>query len=254
MKNTGRKTLSVVIPCYNEERTLHTLLTRVLTVPLSVERELIIVNDGSTDNSAGIIRQFISDHPQADIKYIEQSNGGKGSAVRNGIKHSTGDCLIIQDADLEYDPNDYQRCIDPIPENKVQVVYGSRVRRKGNRCSALRFYLGGLAVTIFTNMLFHSRLTDEPTCYKTFAGDLIRALEFENNDFAWEPEVTCKLLRLGYQIAEVPISYIPRHIAEGKKIRWQDGAKAFWVIWCMRFANLKDCKHLQKKHIDSPQK
>ena len=241
------KLLSVIIPCYNEERTIATLLENVLAAPLAIDRELVIVNDGSTDTSDKIIRQFMQNHPAVPIKYIEQANSGKGAAVRTGIKASCGDCLIIQDADLEYDPKDHQRCIEPILQGRAQVVYGSRVRQKGNRCSALRFYLGGLAVTWFTDLMFAARLTDEPTCYKTFDGDLIRALEFENNDFGWEPEVTCKLLRLGYKIVEVPVSYIPRHIAEGKKIRWQDGAKAFRIIWQWLFRSMKKYVHLRKK-------
>jgi len=248
-----RQTLSVIIPLYNEERTLRTLLEKVLDVPLSIDRELVIVNDGSVDSSADIVHAFTVAHPEARIKYLERSNGGKGAAVRDGIRASSGDYLIIQDADLEYDPADYQRCIEPLLTGECFIVYGSRIRRKGNKYSALRFYLGGLAVTKFINLLFGCRLTDEPTCYKTFHGDLIRALEFENNDFAWEPEVTCKLLRLGYAIHEVPISYAPRCFAEGKKIRWYDGLKAFMTTLKWRFAGMKKFAHLQKSVYIPPE-
>ena len=247
MENLSKKTLSIVIPLYNEERTLAFLLEKVLNAPLNIDREIILVNDGSTDSSKSIAMKFIREHPAARIKYLERPNGGKGAAVRDGINASSGEFLIIQDADLEYDPCDYQRCIDPLLQGRTHVVYGSRERQKGNGYSVLRFYLGGLAVTWFINILFGCTLTDEPTCYKTFYGDLIRALDYENNDFGWEPEVTCKLLRLGYRIVEVPVSYTPRHFAEGKKIRWHDGAKAFLISLKWRFSSMKEFEHLRKK-------
>ena len=254
MNLSENKTLSVVIPLYNEADTVEELLQKVLTAPLSIDRELVIVNDGSSDASGTVIHSFVRQHPEVRIKYLERINGGKGAAVRDGIRASTGDYLIIQDADLEYDPADYQRCIEPLMQNKVQVVYGSRVRQKGNKYSALRFYLGGLAVTWFINLLFFCKLTDEPTCYKTFDGDLIRNLDFDCNDFGWEPEVTCKLLRLGYRIAEVPIAYFPRSFAEGKKIRWYDGAKAVFISLKWRFAGMKKFAHLRKSVYISQRK
>ena len=238
--------LSVVIPVYNEESTLAELLERVSAVSLPVKRELLIVDDGSRDRSAEIARNFIESHPQLECKLITRSNGGKGAAVRDGIAASTGSVVIIQDADLEYDPNDFNQCIAPILAGDCAVVYGSRERQKGNAFSDWRFYLGGLAVTWFINLLFGVHLTDEPTCYKTFRGDLIRDLEFENDDFGWEPEVTCKLLRLGYRIAEVPISYAPRDFACGKKIRAKDGLKALLISLQWRFKSMKKYCHLRK--------
>lgn len=246
MNSTAEK-LSVIIPVYNEERTLALLLKKVANAPLPIAREIVIVNDGSTDSSDEIIRCFTAGNPDLEIKYLCQPNGGKGAAVRTGIAASTGSVVIIQDADLEYEPAEYIRCIEPIISGRSDVVYGSRERKKHNAYSDWRFYLGGLAVTWFINLLYGVRLTDEPTCYKTFSGDLIRALAFENNDFGWEPEVTCKLLRLGYRIEETAVSYTPRHFAEGKKIRWKDGVKAFRISWQWRFRNLKKFENLKKK-------
>jgi len=238
--------LSIVIPVYNEERTLGLLLEKVAATPLSIAREIVIVNDGSRDSSGDIIGRFMAQNHDFEVKYLSRENGGKGAAVRDGIAAATGSIIIIQDGDLEYEPRDFQRCIDPILSGRCDVVYGSRERQKGNGYSQLRFYLGGLAVTWFINILYLSLLTDEPTCYKTFRSSVIRELEFENNDFGWEPEVTCKLLRLGYRILEVPVSYTPRHIAEGKKIRWHDGLKAFMITLKWRFKSMKKFQHLRK--------
>ena len=238
--------LSIVIPVYNEERTLALLLEKVAAAALPIAREIVIVDDGSCDRSEEIAQKFMAQKYDFEVKYLKRSNGGKGAAVRDGIAASTGSIVIIQDGDLEYEPNDFARCIEPILAGKYDVIYGSRERKKGNGYSNLRFYIGGLAVTWFIDILFFARLTDEPTCYKTFRGDLIRALEFEYNDFGWEPEVTCKLLRLGYKIGEVGISYTPRHIAEGKKIRWHDGVKAFMITLKWRFKSMKKFKALRK--------
>ena len=246
VQKTAEK-LSIVIPVYNEERTLSLLLEKVAAAPLSIDREVIIVNDGSIDQSEEIVRKFMAQDHAFEVKYLRRNNGGKGAAVRNGIAASTGSVLIIQDGDLEYEPNEFERCIEPILSGEYQVIYGSRERKKHNGYSNLRFYLGGLAVTWFIDILFGCNLTDEPTCYKTFCGDLIRALDYENDDFGWEPEVTCKLLRLGYKIKEVGISYTPRHIAEGKKIRWHDGLKAFMITLKWRFCSMKKFEHLRKK-------
>ena len=239
--------LSIVIPVYNEERTLGLLLEKVAAAPLDIPREVVIVNDGSIDSSDRIIKNFMAMDHDFEVKYLQRTNGGKGAAVRDGIAASSGSIIIIQDGDLEYEPSEYSRCIAPILADASQIVYGSRERKKGNGYSQLRFYLGGLAVTWMVNLLYFTLLTDEPTCYKVFRSRLIKALEFENDDFGWEPEVTCKLLRLGYKIAEVPVSYTPRHVAEGKKIRWQDGLKAFKIILQWRFADLNKFNHLRKK-------
>ena len=231
------KKLSIIIPCYNEERTVSTALDMVLAAPLSISKELVIVNDGSTDHSELEIKKWIDLHKsECEIKYLKKENGGKGSAVRMGIENSSGDIVIIQDADCEYDPCDYEKCIQPILNGETQVVYGSRERDVRNRTkSSWFFYLGGLSVSLLFNLLYGTSLSDEPTCYKTFDGDLIRSIKFRNNKFGWEPEVTAKLLRMGFNIVEVPISYHPRKINEGKKIRLKDGIEALWLTFIYRF-------------------
>lgn len=232
------KKLSIIIPCYNEEKTVSTALDMVLHAPLSIAREIIIVNDGSTDNSAVEITKWIELYKDAcEIKYFEKQNGGKGSAVRLGIENSTGDIVIIQDADCEYDPCDYEKLIQPILKAETQVVYGSRERDIKNRTkSSWFFYLGGLSVSFLFNILYGTSLSDEPTCYKTFDGNLIRSIKFKNNKFGWEPEVTAKILRMGFKIVEIPISYHPRKINDGKKIRLKDGFEALFLTFIYRFS------------------
>ncbi len=233
------KKLSIIIPVYDEEQTLAELLDLVRDVVLPCERELIIVNDGSTDRSRAIIEDWLEENGPIDAQLLNQENGGKGAAVRTGIEASTGDVVIIQDADLEYDPNDYRICIQPILDHKECVVYGSRERFQENHGhSSWLFYLGGMAVSLWFSILYLTRLTDEPTCYKTFSGDLIRALLFEGNGFEWEPEITAKLLRLGYHIREVPIKYRPRKADEGKKIKASDGFRALSEALRWRFVSL----------------
>ena len=229
-------TLSVIIPVYNEEATLSTLLDRVAAVELPVARELVIVDDGSTDGSAAAMRAWCERHPETSAVVVQRENGGKGAAVRDGIMRATGEVIIIQDADLEYDPNDYGACIAPILAGEARVVYGSRERsRENRRHSSPAFYLGGICVSLWFSVLYGCRVTDEPTCYKTFDAGLIRALGFEGDGFEWEPEVTAKLLRLGIRIVEVPISYSPRRRGEGKKIRAADGFRALWEALRWRF-------------------
>jgi len=240
------KTLSIIIPVYNEEKTVLELLDQVVAANLSINKEIIIVNDGSTDNSPGLIEDWIKRREESSdytIVFISQENGGKGSAVRTGIKRSTGDIVIIQDADLEYNPEDYQKCINPILSGVARVVYGSRELSEDRRKhSHLTFFLGGLMVSNWINLLFGSDMTDEPTCYKTFDGNLIRTILFKGNKFEWEPEITAKLLRLGYKIHEVPIEYKPRKLHEGKKINWRDGVQALWIALIWRFLPLGDEK------------
>lgn len=236
----SNSTLSIIIPVYNEEGTITTLLDRVAAVELEgVDKEVVIVNDGSTDRSRELIGNWAEQHdemPGLSVFVVDKENGGKGSAVRTGIEQSTGDVVIIQDADLEYDPNDYRKCIAPILAGESKVVYGSRERFAQNRShSSWSFYLGGLTVTYWFNLLYGVSMTDEPTCYKTFDGTLIRQLLFKGDAFEWEPELTAKLLRLGYTIDECPISYQPRKVDEGKKIGWRDGIQALWVAFLWRF-------------------
>lgn len=228
------------MPVYNEEKTILTVLDVVSKVKLSISKEILIINDGSTDDTPTLIKKFIKKFKSKDtqIKLIEKANGGKGSAVKRGIKEATGEIIVIQDADMEYNPNEYQRIINPILNKKARVVYGSRRLKKSNKqYSGIAFYMGGILVTFFTNFLFNSRLTDEPTCYKTFDSKIIKNLEIKGNKFEWEPEVTAKILKKGIKIHEVPISYFPRHKSEGKKINWKDGIHAIFTLFYWRFKN-----------------
>ncbi len=231
--------LSIIIPVFNEVKTVVDLLDLVARVELPVAREIVIVNDGSTDGSLELIRDWVAAHPDLEAKLISRENGGKGAAVRAGIKESSGDIVIIQDADLEYDPNDYRACIQPILDGECHVVYGSRERFQGSHMhSSFAFYFGGMLVSLWFTILYCCRLTDEPTCYKTFDGELIRTLLFEGDGFEWEPEITAKLLRLGFRIKEVPIRYRPRQVDEGKKIRAVDGLRALWEALRWRFKSM----------------
>lgn len=239
---TKQKTLSVVIPVYNEENTIRQILDKVVAVGIpDCTLEILIVNDGSKDQSDTLIREWIRQTKTTyTIQYLQQKNQGKGAAVRTGIRHSTGDAVIVQDADLEYDPQDYTACATPILKGDCKVVYGYRAEsNRGRLYSSPGFYLGGLALTFWVDLLFNANLTDEATCYKTFDGPLIRALEFEGNHFEWEPEITAKLLRLGYEIKEVPIAYYPRKSSEGKKIKFRDGIQGLGTALHWRFASLK---------------
>ncbi len=240
MSRISHPTLSVIIPIYNEEKTVQTLLDKVLHADVPVSMEILMIDDGSTDRSAELCREWIEKNRNATshiLKLIRRENGGKGAAVKTGIRESAGDVIIIQDADLEYDPNDFSRCITPILHGECKVVYGSRESDNRNRIfSSPSFFLGGLLLTWWIDLLFNAELTDEPTCYKTFDGKLLRSLPISGDKFDWEPEITAKLLRLGFEIREVPIAYHPRPVSEGKKIKWRDGLIALWIALFWRFA------------------
>ncbi|MBO4648622.1 MAG: glycosyltransferase [Lentisphaeria bacterium] len=240
------KTLSVIIPVYNEEKTLGDLLDKVLHAQVPVSMEIIVVNDGSTDRSAEICRDWIERNRKRTphkLMLLDRENGGKGAAVKTGIRASSGDVVIIQDADLEYDPADFTKCITPILHGECKVVYGSREADNRNRMfSSPSFFLGGLLLTWWIDLLYNAELTDEPTCYKTFDGRLLRSVRIEGDRFDWEPEITAKLLRMGFEIKEVPISYHPRKITEGKKIKWRDGLIALWVALFWRFAPMREIR------------
>ena len=234
--------ISIVVPAYNEENTISTLLDRIVKTDLPYEKEIIVTDDGSTDSTVNKVNEWYSNisSPSAlKLIILNVEHRGKGSAVRHGIERSTGDIVLIQDADLEYTPSDYKKCIEPFIVHDANVVYGSRELLKTNKQSSFLFHMGGLIVTYWINLLFGSKLTDEPTCYKLFKGNLIRSVPFIQNGFGWEPEITAKILRLGYEIFEVPIHYSPRNRAEGKKIRWTDGIIALLTALYWRFKSFK---------------
>ncbi len=231
----GFSTLSVIIPFYNEERTLAEILARVVKAEVPLPKEILCVDDGSTDGSGEIAGGFAKSHPE--VRCFRKENGGKGSAIRFGLKYATGDIIIVQDADLEYDPEDYAALIAPIIEGRAKVVYGSRnLEGRNRRHSSIFFYVGGLFLTALVNLLYPcASLTDESTCYKVFRADVLKGIRLECDGFDFCPEVTSKVLNSGQRIVEVPISYHPRSFSQGKKVRVWDGFTAVWRILKFRF-------------------
>lgn len=225
--------LSVIIPCYNEAATLAQILDRVLEAQVpGFEKEIILVDDSSRDESRAIARSFVN---QGVLVLSQAVNRGKGAAVRAGIARATGDLVLIQDADLEYDPGDYAALLTPFQDPKVMVVYGSRIRGGDNR-SYQRYYWGGRLLTVVTNLLYGCRLTDEATGYKVIRREILGTFELVCDGFDFCPELTAKLLRHGHNIHEVPIRYSPRSFEEGKKIRWWDGLLAIWTLLKYRWS------------------
>ena len=231
-------TLSIIIPAYNEEKTIAELLQRVLDADLGegIDRELIVVNDCSTDSTGRIVQSFIAAHPQAPITYlVHDRNQGKGMAVRTGIQAVTGNYVVMQDADLELDPNDFARMLPHLLSGQYQVVYGSRFLAEENSHTYFSYQLGGKFLSVMTNLLYDQRITDEPTCYKMFDAGLLKSIPLDCKGFEFCPEVTAKVSRLSYKIKEVPIRYYPRSIEEGKKLRLRDGLKAIGTLLKYRF-------------------
>ena len=235
-----QQTLSIIIPAYNEANTIFQLLEKVHATRLirDIRKEIIIINDCSKDNTEEEIQRFTRTYPESPVIYHKQSrNQGKGAAIRTGIQKITGNWTIIQDADLEYDPEDYNPLLEWMIENNGKVVYGSRFLNKANKHSYQSFYFGGRLLSLVTNLLYAQHLTDEPTCYKMFDTELLRSIRLHSTGFEFCPEVTAKVCRRGYKIQELPIRYYPRSIEEGKKINWKDGIIAIWVLIKIRFAS-----------------
>lgn len=227
--------LSVVMPVYNERKTLREVVERVLAVPL--ELELLCVDDGSQDGSREILAELQKQHPQVQV-LLQPKNIGKGAALRRGIRQAGGDFVIIQDADLEYDPSDYPALLDPLIQQKADVVYGSRFLG-GAPHRVLYFWhsVGNKILTLLSNCLTNINLSDMETCYKVFRRDVIQSIPLEENRFGFEPEITMKVAKRRLRIYEVGISYWGRTYEEGKKINWKDGV---WAIWCLLKYWLKD--------------
>ncbi len=225
--------LSVIIPCFNEVTTIEEIVRRVRAVELV--HEILIIDDGSTDGTRDVLAKIDS---QDDLKIIlHDRNRGKGAAVRTGFRNATGNVFLIQDADLEYDPREYPTLLKPIHEDIAKVVYGSRFL--GGPRKAMFFWnmIANQTLTFITNLLYNSIISDMETCYKVFRAEVIRDIPLRSRRFDFEPEVTAKVLKRGYRIYEVPISYNGREWNEGKKITWKDGVIALWTLIRYRFTD-----------------
>ena len=221
-------TLSVVIPVYNERATLRTIVSRVLAVPIQIE--LVCVDDGSNDGSREVLAELAACYPQMKLLF-QPRNIGKGAALRRGIQEATGDYVVVQDADLEYDPSEYSILLEPLVQGKADVVYGSRFM--GGRPHRVLYFwhsVGNWVLTLFSNCVTNLNLTDMETCYKIFRREVIQSIPLEENRFGFEPEITVKVAKRRLRIYEVGISYSGRTYEEGKKIGWKDGVRALWCL------------------------
>ena len=220
--------LSVVMPVYNERTTIDEIIRRVLAVPLRIE--LIVVDDGSKDGTADMLDAL---QRELQFKLLRQANAGKGAALRRGFAAATGDIVVIQDADLEYSPEEFPQLIELICQGKADVVYGSRFLGR-HRAFMFAHYVGNKFVTFATNVLYNTMLTDMETCYKAMRSDVLRSMVLKSNGFGIEPEITAKICKRKLRVYELPIAYYGRTYAEGKKITWRDGFKAIRVLFDVR--------------------
>ena len=228
--NLENYTLSIVIPCYNERENIITIVEKILETPV-LKKEIIVVDDMSTDGTREILEQKIK--PLVSKIVYHKQNGGKGAALKTGFAHATGDIVIIQDADLEYDPMEYELVTAPIRKGEADVVYGSRFlasKAKGYVTNRM----ANKFLTRLSNLFTHLKLTDMETCYKAFKREIIQSVDIEEKRFGFEPEITAKIARMNIRIKEVPISYYPRTMEEGKKIGFKDGLRAIYCIWKYR--------------------
>lgn len=236
------KTLSIIIPVFNEEKTVGVLLEKVMDakLPGGFKKEILITDDGSTDNTKQVLSKCQMSKVKCQI-FRHNTNKGKGAAIRTGLKYVKGNFIIIQDADLEYDPADYKRLLKPILEKKAEVVYGTRLKNYplrlwGKNKTVLPSHLiGNKLLTFITNILYGSKLTDMETCYKLFTKNALSGLKLQSNRFEIEPEITAKILKKRFLIYEIPIKVTPRTHEEGKKISWRDGFKAIFTLIKYRF-------------------
>ncbi len=225
------RTLSVIVPVFNERNTVAEIVRRMRRVDLPLNLEIIMVNDASEDGTAEILKA-LEDSTLRVVHHDE--NSGKGAAVRTGLAHARGDLILIQDADLEYDPDDWPKLLNPVLKGKAEVVYGSRFTGE-HRNMLFTHWVGNRFLSLITNVLYNTTLSDMETCYKLFDRRVLDGLRLRSERFGFEPEVTAKVLRTGERIYEVPISYAGREPDEGKKITWRDGFDALWVLVRCRF-------------------
>jgi glycosyltransferase involved in cell wall biosynthesis len=252
--NFGVKTamkLTVIIPVFNEKKTIETVLQRVEAVQLHMDREIVLVDDCSTDGTREVIRRLKEERGEKLLCLFHERNQGKGAAIRSGFEKATGDILLIQDADMEYDPAEYPKLLAPILTGKADVVYGSRfVGSQPHRVLLFWHSVGNRLLTLLSNMLTNLNLTDMETCYKVFKKEVVAGLSLRENRFGFEPEITAKIAKLNCRIYEVGISYSGRTYAEGKKINWKDG---FWAIWCILKYNVCAVKVKKCRGIEGDQ-
>lgn len=228
MKSMGDNMLSVIIPLYNEKTTIREIIQKVVSVP--IQKEIIVVDDFSTDGTRDILADLEESCENLTVIYHER-NQGKGAAIRTGVSRVGGSMVIIQDADLEYDPTEYIKLMGPILQGKADVVYGSRFAGgEAHRVLYFWHYLGNKALTLLSNMFTNLNLTDMETCYKLFRAEVLKGIKLEQDRFGFEPEITAKIARMGCRIYEVGISYSGRTYAEGKKVGWKDGIQAVLCI------------------------
>ena len=229
--------LSIIIPAYNEEKTILKVISRVKNAKLgNIKKEVIVVDDFSTDGTKRVLSKLKNKGMKI---FFHEKNQGKGAAIRTALKHATGDVILIQDADLEYDPKEYKKLIKPIIEGKAKVVYGSRfesIRKNLEKMYKLH-YFGNLFLTVMTNILYGAKITDMETGYKVFRKEVIEGIKLRARRFDFEPEITAKILKKGYKIMEVPIDFMGRKFSEGKKITWKDGVKALYYLLKYRFVD-----------------
>jgi glycosyltransferase involved in cell wall biosynthesis len=224
--------LSVVIPVYNEKSTIREIIRRVQAVDVGMEREIVVVDDGSTDGTRDVLPELASGEVRI---FLHEKNRGKGRALQTGFANALGDIVLIQDADLEYDPRDYLTLLTPILEGRADVVYGSRFLGGPHRVLFFWHSVGNRLLTTFSNMVSNLNLTDMETCYKVFRSEVLRQIRLRSERFGFEPEITIKMAKLKCRVYEVPVSYSGRDYAEGKKIGWKDGVAAIFHIVRFRF-------------------
>ncbi|MBI1922559.1 MAG: glycosyltransferase family 2 protein [Geobacter sp.] len=238
--------LSIVIPAFNEVSTIQTIIERINAVELPFQKEIIVVDDCSSDGTRELLQSLENDGNMTLHLHFHERNMGKGAALRSGFSVARGDIVVIQDADLEYDPEEYAKLIKPILDGKADVVYGSRFSGSGpHRVLYFWHYVGNTFLTLLSNMLTNLNLTDMETCYKAFRKEVLTRVAIQENRFGFEPEITAKMAKLHCRIYEVGISYSGRSYREGKKINWKDGVAALWCILKYNLLPATACKEIQ---------